>query len=1188
VQSVSTNFYRNRVNKGPISISRLALFVCGYHYLFTLLCIRSDLKVLIYELKKWKCRILSFDLNLGQTFDYIQTLIHMKRITSILVTAFLIAATLTACGERKSNLKKETIDELQSGFQNPPKESRVRVWWHWMGNDVTESGIRADFEWFKRVGIAGFHQFNLGGSQGDAVYMSDVWKDRLYFAARLADSLDLEMGVPSCAGFSATAGPWVTSEEGMKKLVWRTMEVRGGNVDVQLPASFTKVGAFQNGAPAGRSFDANAREAGGEIAVLAVKLPEGTASPLDAAITSSGGDFSLEMLTDNDVMNGSILPPGKDGFAWIQYEFPQAVTVRSISIVGLAGGGFPGMGGGRPSANSLECSQDGKEWTRVCDVRGGSAAQATMSVPETTARYFRLTVQNPQPRPMGGMNAFGMGAGSLGAAPAPAGTRISEFIVWPSSRIDRAEDKAGFTAANNLMASATKTSVSEAFPSLNDVIDISDKVDASGRLRWEAPEGRWRIYRFAWSITGEVNHPASDEAMGLEVDKMDPIAFSRFIHVYLDTYRDATKGFLGEKGIRYLLTDSFEADNENWTPAMLESFERLRGYDMKSWMPVLAGEIIGSADESERFLHDWRATISDLIAGSYDLLTEIIRNDYGMEGGYYESHEGGRAYVVDGMDVKRTASVPMGAMWVESPWLRKGPDGRVNRVNQEADLRESASVAHIYGQNYVAAESMTTWGDQLQYQYAPEDLKETADQELANGVNRFYVHLSAHQARETVPGIGMGGVIGQWFNRHETWAEMAGAWVDYISRTSYLLSVGLNVADVLYYYGEDSNVTAQFGGGSGVPAGYQWDYCNPTALKDEIVATKDGNLMAKAGKTEYRLLWMDRNVDYMSTDVLRKIAALVKSGVQLGGVRPTHAASLADDPAEFDELVKDIWDSGRANVHESTDMLAVLKEIGVSPDVNIDKDYRYLHRDCGKVQVYWINKPLSEGGDATLSFRVSGLKPSVWHAETGKIEEASYRVVGDRTEVDLHLVPNDAVFVVFSGKGESSHSVDVPVDKVVLSVTSPWTVKFQENRGAPASATFTELKSLSESDVFGIRYFSGVATYCNTLSADKVEGRAMLDLGSVKNIAEVYVNGKFCGTAWKAPWTVDVTDALKEGENTLEIKVANLWVNRLVGDNQPDAPERICTTPGVQSIYPADYPLKESGLLGPVRLIERK
>jgi len=159
----------------------------------------------------------------------------MKKTAVILLTVLSLAWAVSACGGGKGPAREASIDELQAGFQNPPKESRVRVWWHWMGDDVTESGIRADFEWFKRVGIVGFHQFNLGGSQGDAKYMSDVWKDRLYFAARLADSLGLEMGVPSCAGFSATAGPWVPyvsfNNNGLEFKILQTILkiVKGGN-----------------------------------------------------------------------------------------------------------------------------------------------------------------------------------------------------------------------------------------------------------------------------------------------------------------------------------------------------------------------------------------------------------------------------------------------------------------------------------------------------------------------------------------------------------------------------------------------------------------------------------------------------------------------------------------------------------------------------------------------------------------------------------------------------------------------------------------------------------------------------------------------------------------------------------------------------------------------------------------------
>ena len=186
-------------------------------------------------------------------------------------------------------------------------------------------------------------------------------------------------------------------------------------------------------------------------------------------------------------------------------------------------------------------------------------------------------------------------------------------------------------------------------------------------------------------------------------------------------------------------------------------------------MPVIAGEVIGSPEQSDAFLWDYRATIGELISSNYDLLSRIAIDEYGMKGRYTESHEGGRAYVGDGMDLKRTAEVPMSAMWVTASWLPTLPSGEPDRSMYNADDRESASVAHIYGQNVAAAESMTAPGQGgLAYSYCPENLKFIADIELSNGINRFVIHESAHQpSDEHVPGLSLGG-IGQWFNRHDT------------------------------------------------------------------------------------------------------------------------------------------------------------------------------------------------------------------------------------------------------------------------------------------------------------------------------------------------------------------------------------------------------------------------------------
>ncbi|MCF0160588.1 MAG: glycoside hydrolase, partial [Bacteroidaceae bacterium] len=415
---------------------------------------------------------------------------------------------------------------------------------------------------------------------------------------------------------------------------------------------------------------------------------------------------------------------------------------------------------------------------------------------------------------------------------------------------------------------------------------------------------------------------------------------------------------------------------------------------------------------------------------------------------------------------------------------------------------ESASVAHIYGQNIAAAESMTAWG-KTAYSYCPENLKEIADIELAEGINRFVIHESAHQpVDDKVPGLSLGG-IGQWFNRHDTWAEQAVAWVDYMSRSCYMLQQGKNLADVLVYYGEDDNITSLYGGGApSVPAGYQFDYCSANALG--LMTFKEGKITSSASGTAYQLLWLDKNVDYMSLDVLKKIAELAKAGALIGGEKPKHPYSLTESQQEFDALVAEIWDSHRSNVTTGIAMEEVLKNAGIEADLQTEEGVKYLHRTLPDAEIYWLNRPAPEGKTLQASFRVTGRVPQIWHPETGKIEAASYKMEGGRTTVTVPMAPNDAVFVVFGVKAEQMElRLPEKVEDTLLTIETPWTVRFQEKRGAPAETTFEKLVSYTESSEFGIKYFSGTASYLNTVQVGKTEGQVILDLGAVKNLAEV-------------------------------------------------------------------------------------
>jgi hypothetical protein len=211
----------------------------------------------------------------------------------------------------------------------------------------------------------------------------------------------------------------------------------------------------------------------------------------------------------------------------------------------------------------------------------------------------------------------------------------------------------------------------------------------------------------------------------------------------------------------------------------------------------------------------------------------------------------------------------------------------------------------------------------------------------------------------------------------------------------------------------------------------------------------------------------------------------------------------------------------------------------------------------------------------------------LWHAETGTTEPVSYKIADGRTTVPLQLEPWGTVFVVFRKPASKTSLTLPPVSKTEFAaVSGPWEVAFQADRGAPASITMNHLSDWSKSEDPGVKYFSGIGTYTKTVQASadwfKKGTHLWLDLGDVKNLAQVTVNGKDLGQTWHAPYRVDVTSALKKGTNQITIKVINAWVNRLIGDQQPDATKYTFTA---VHPYRANSPLVASGLLGPVTLV---
>jgi hypothetical protein len=948
----------------------------------------------------------------------------------------------------------------------------------------------------------------------------------------------------------------------MKKYVWSETVVEGGKPYTgTLAHPPTVTGKFQNTPITNPAI--KEPEFYADSAVVAYRAPATEGSLPQAVVTSSSGTVDASLLADDNAATSvTIQNAGAGTKPWLQAEFPKAVTIRAVTAsVGRIG---------RGDGVSLQSSDDGVSFHDVIAIPMGGALEQTLSFAPVTAKYFRLQFD---------LRASG-----------PEIT-VGEFVLHSGARVNQFEEKAGFQQMPDLYGFATPEVTSADAIQKGEVIDLTGKMGPDGKLDWTPPAGRWVVLRMGYSLLGITNHPATKEATGLEVDKLNAHYVKNYMDRYLDSYKETVGAeFMGKRGIRYVINDSWEAGSQNWTDTMIGDFARLRGYDPRPWLPVLAGHVVESARASDQFLWDLRKTIADLTATEHYGQLEKTLHERGM-GHYGESHESGRAFIADGMEVKKYNEVPMSAMWVQAPGVNK------ELYNFDADDRESASVAHIYGQNLAAAESMTARANSS-WMWSPASLKPTADQEFVNGINRFVIHESAHQPLlDKAPGLTLG-PYGQWFNRNETWAEQARPWIDYLARTSYMLQQGRFAADILYFYGEDSNLTAIFvDSAPNVPAGYGFDYVNADALMHMFHAAN--GRITTAGGMSYRLLALDPYSKHMSLPVLRAIHALVEQGAVVAGAKPTDTPSLADDQVEFrrlnDELFGDgsgVHTVGKGKVFAGQDAASALNALGVAPDFDHSKPVQdtriaFVHRRLAGGDIYFLDNRSDRDEAIDATFRVAGKAPELWHADTGKSEPAAYTIANGRTTVPVHLEPWGSVFVVFRKAAVApARTLPAVAESSVATIDGPWNLSFQPNRGAPASISLDALASWTAIADPGVKFFSGIGTYTKSIEAlpewFKPGASLWLDLGDVKDLAEVSVNGTSLGVVWHAPYRIDITKALKRGRNELTIKVANTWVNRLVGDQQPNAGKVTFTdvTP-----YSASSPLMPSGLIGPVQVL---
>ena len=1074
--------------------------------------------------------------------------------------------------------------DLEQGWSNPPREARLRAYWWWLNGCVDKAAITRDLKEMKAKGFGGALICDADGSSQDGndraphgpTFFSPAWRELYKHTLHEAARLDLEMSLNIQSGWNL-GGPMVTANDAAKKLVWSETRVTG-------PAKF----AQQLPQPASR--DGYYRDA----FVVAYRL-----KPTDAKKSVFAGVKScselpghpLKLLGDGDPKTfwvsttGKLrVGPSRERPAWVQFEFLAPTSVERLILQPR-----PGYG---PKECKLQLSDDGKTFRTVKTFTADASKETVVSFDAVTGRSFRLAI---------------FGSHDPLSPRAPRNTQIAELRLsgkdgtWPDGDkrrpIQNWEQKAGHKPLH--FSAPDTTPLLEDVPAepgeedtrAAEVLDLTDKLDRDGTLHWDAPAGAWRVFRFGCTI-GNHSHVStcSEGWEGFSLDVLDAGAFQRYWDAVVEPLI-ADAGPLAGKALKYLHTDSWEVEPLNWTPMMREEFQKRRGYDMLPWLPVLAGRIVESRAASNRFLHDFRKTLGDLAIDNH---YRPFRDGAHKHGLLIHPESGGpHAVPIDAQRCLGFDDAPMSEFWA---WSWRHRIGDANRFF----VKQPASAAHTYGRRLVLAEGFTTIGPHWQ-ETLWDNLKPSFDHALCEGLNLLVWHaFVCSPEAQGIPGLQY--FAGTHLNPNVTWWTKSAPFFSYINRCQAMLQRGLFVADAAYYYGDHVPNFAQhkLTDPARVLPGYDYDVITEETLL-ERASVKDGRIVLPDGMSYRVLVLPDHKA--ISLPVLRKVKELVASGATVVGPKPVEATGLKDAAKNDDEVKKitaALWDKGRVIAGKTA--REALLAAGVKPDFDCgDAGLNYIHRRDGNTDIYFVANRTNVAVNATCAFRVAGKAPELWDAVSGERRSAAaYTEADGRTSLPLEFAPCGSWFVVFrapaSGHPATAKNNTLKLE-VVQDLAAPWTAHFppgwsaserdarEMNRSDTRPIVFDRLTSWTEHSNPGIKFYSGTASYTKIFDAPRSTPHArrlFLDLGDLRELAEVRLNGRSLGIVWTPPFRVKITGALKPTGNVLQVEVINFWPNRIIGDASLP-PEKRFTKTNIRKLT-KDTPLMPSGLFGPVTL----
>lgn len=1005
------------------------------------------------------------------------------------------------------------------------------TFWYWMYGEVNEDAIVADLKAMKEAGIGGFYLMPIKGKgdipkdadgkplyKGDAEQLSPNWWKMIDKVYETSAELGLQMGIHISDGFALAGGPWIKPEKSMKRVVYSDMVV-ALRPTPSLPVKEGKGGVAIGMPKANEGFYR-------DIKVLAYP-----AKFSDKRVGKCSVEFPFSAKEPADVL--------------MSYDEP--FTLRSVRVV---------TGGNNIQAHrwTVMASDDNVNYKEVCKIepaRQGwqnTDAQATYSVPATTAKFFKFHWDNEGSNP---------GAEDMDAAKWKPNLKIADLQLSSEPVVDGYEGK----SAVAWRVSKEKSYGNDDCISRDEIVDLTEyctdgvfdikNVKDKTLVKKLKIVGLWHVVRIGYTSTGHKNATAGG-GKGLESDKFDKrVVRKQFDNWFAEIYNHVSRE-TAKKVLTRLHVDSWECGSQNWSENFAAEFKARRGYDLNDWLLLYAGVPVESVEKSDAVLRDIRTTIGELISDVFFTVAKDCAKEYGVK---LSTECVAPTMVSDGLMHYKHSDIPMGEFWLNSPTHDK--------IN---DMLDAISGAHIYGKNIIQAEGFTevrgTWDEH------PAMLKVLLDRNFCYGINSIVFHVMTHNPYlDKKPGMTLDG-IGTFFQRDNTWWREMPAFTDYIKRCQKLLQSGKPVVDIAVYTGDEMprrsiipnrlvDVLPGLFGEKYVAQEHARIANEGLPMEVSPVGVNHTKNMVKADDFVNPL--HGYKYDSFNHDVL-KTATVVNGKIRTAygmeyavlvvpQARPMNPNNINTANDEIERLR-----AQGAKIIEKPWTESTLESIGIKPDIVLPEGLDYAHRTGDDMDLYFI----SNQTDRSISYNVKDLQ-----LRSGRkiatvmdvVTMESYNGTNTLAVDTLTLAPGDSHFITCVDTGDvvdGGFLKKTATDFVDLT-NNQWTIAFEETG---KTLQTNELKSWDSYDEPEIKYYSGHATYTTEFNHKPTKKRAaagiddyVLSLENVNNIATVYVNGINCGTVWRAPYRVNISKALQTGKNKVEISIVNTWANALLGND---------------------------------------